>query len=125
MFHQPYYSQSQQQTSFYPNHGQNQYFMPTNSSYFYGPNAIPNQSSQNLNFSRIFEYPSVPSHGFNSMATGNYPYNDITNQQQWKGNMTRNQQAYRRTSAYHFQDKSTFYYMSDPIITHNNRITVK
>lgn len=129
MFHQPFYSQSQQQQQqapFHHNHGQNNYYMPPHSSFYCGSGPVPNQSSQHLNFSRIFEYFPMPSHGFNSMAKGNYAFNDLTHQQQWPPNMMRNQQQqHRRTPAYHFQDKSTYYYMSDPMINNNNRITVK
>ncbi len=31
----------------------------------------------------------------------------------------------RQTPAFHFQDKSTSYYMTDPIITSDDRLTVK
>ncbi|CAF3783981.1 unnamed protein product [Rotaria sp. Silwood1] len=135
MFHQQFYSQSQQQqqqqqTVFHNNHGPNHFYMPNNSSYYHsGP--IPNQSSHHVNFSRIFEYFPMPSHGFTSMGTAPYIFNDITNQQQWKSNMTRNhhyhhhQQQYHRIPAYYFQDKSTYYYMSEPMITSNNRITIQ
>jgi hypothetical protein len=107
MFHQPFYSQSQRQQQ----HGQNNFFMPSyNRS---GPK--PNQSSQNLKISRDFERFNKPSHGFSSMSAGPYQFYDATNQQRWKQNMSR----------FHFQDKSTFYYMSDPIVTPDKRITVK
>ncbi|CAF3113044.1 unnamed protein product [Rotaria sp. Silwood2] len=124
MFHQQFYPQSQQQTSFHNSHGTNHFFMPNNSSY-YRSGPIPNQSSHHVNFSRIFEYFPMPSRGFTSMATGPYFINDLTNQQQWNSNMTRNQQQNHRIPAYYFQDKSTYYYMSEPMITNNNRITIQ
>ena len=123
MYHQPFYSQSQQ-PSFHNNHGPNHFFVPTHaSSYHHGP--TPNQSSHNIKHTRDFDRFSMPPHGFSSMPTGAYPFHDATNQQRWRQNMSRNQNQYRQTPAFHFQDKSTYYYMGDPIINNDNRITVK
>jgi hypothetical protein len=121
MFHQSFYSQSQQRPQFHNNHEHNHFFIPAHSP-FYHRSSRPNRSSQNLNFSRDFEHFPMPPHGFPSIPKVSYPFYDLT---RWRQNMARIQQQYRRTPAFHFQDKSTFYYMSDPIITHDNRITVK
>jgi hypothetical protein len=88
MFHQPFYSQS---------HGQNHCYMPS----YYRSGPKPNQSSQNLKFSRDFGRFHMPSHGFTSMS---HPFYDVTNQQRWKQNTSR----YHQTPVFHFQDKSTF-----------------
>jgi hypothetical protein len=117
MFHQSFYSQSQQRPSFHNNHVPNHFFTPT-----HHRRPKSNRSSQNLNFSRDFEYLSMPTHGFPSILKGSYPFYDLT---RWRQNMAKLQQQYRRTPAFYFQDKSTFYYMSDPIITNDNRITVE
>jgi hypothetical protein len=112
MFHQSFHPQSQ----FHNQRMPNQFYKPTPSSY-YQLGARSNRSSQNLNFSRDFEHCPMPPHGFHSIPKGSYPF--------WRQNMGRFQRQYPRTSAFHFQDQSTFYYMSDPIVTHDNRITVK
>ncbi len=94
---------------------------------FYRSAPAQNRSSHNLNYSREFDPHATPPHGYSSMPSGAYPFYDATNQQRWRQNTTstRAHPQYRRTPAFHFHDKSTYYYMSDPIITHDNRITVK
>jgi hypothetical protein len=99
MFHQPQFSN---------NRVPNNFFMP-------GHSTFPHRTSkanQNLDYSRDFEQFQMPPQGFNSTQ---YPFYHST---RWR-------QQYRRTPAFHFQDKSTFYYMSDPIFTNDHRITVK
>jgi hypothetical protein len=131
MFHQSFYPQSQQQPSpsspplFHNSRQSNHFFMPAHS-YFYRPGPLPNQSGLNLNFSRDFEHFSMPQYGYA------YPFFDTSNQnfnqQRWKYNVPKvqqQQQQNRRTPAFYFQDNSTFYYMSDPIVTNDDRITVK
>jgi hypothetical protein len=132
MFHQSFYPQSQQQPSpsspplFHNSRQSNHFFMPAHS-YFYRPGPLPNQSGLNLNFSRDFEHFSMPQYGYA------YPFFDTSNQnfnqQRWKYNIPKGQQQQqqqnRRTPAFYFQDNSTFYYMSDPIVTNDDRITVK
>jgi hypothetical protein len=129
MFQQPYYSQQQ---GFSNNHrGSTNFYMPSHPFYYRSNGPIHNQSTHNLNFTHDFERFSTshPHHGFASMPTGSYPYFDYNNQnfdqQRWRQNMARTQQQHRRTPAFHFQDKSTSYYMTDPIITNDDRITVK
>ena len=96
--------------------------------YYYPPAAgpLPNQSSVNLNFTRDFDRPaftSIPS-------AGGYPVYDSTNQRydqsyRWRPPFYRNvQQRFHPMPALHFQDQSTFYYMSDPIYT-DDRITIQ
>ncbi|CAF1449846.1 unnamed protein product [Rotaria magnacalcarata] len=131
MFHQPFYPSPQQATSYHNHHGQNHFYIPTQSSSFYRSGPIPNQSSHHVNLSGTYEYfpsslphgfpsspphgfPSSPAHGFPSMTPGSYAFNHV-----------KSQQYYPRAQAYHFQDKSTYYYMSEPIITSNNRITIR
>lgn len=64
----------------------------------------------------------MPAYGYNSMPKGSYPfYNYI----RWKQQMTRIQQQYRHKPAFYFQDQSTFYYMSDPIYTADNRLSIQ
>lgn len=95
----------------------NKFYKPTHTTFYPFGRPRTNRSSQNLNFSRDFEHFQMPPHGFNSIPKGPYSF--------WRQNINKFQRQYPRTSAFHFQDKSTFYYMSDPIITHDNRITVK
>lgn len=108
MFHQSFFTQSQQRPPFHSNHVPNHSFMPAHST-FYNHN-----SKSNLKLSHDFEHFTMPSYS--------YPFYDLT---RWRQYMAKYQQQYRRTPAFHFQDKSTFYYMSDPIMTNDNRITVK
>jgi hypothetical protein len=121
MFHQSFYSQSQQRPSYNNNHVANHFYVPVHSS-LYQCTPRSNRSRQNFNFTRDFEQFSMTPDGFPSMSKCSYPFFDST---QWRQNMAKIQQQHRRTSAFHFQDKSTFYYMSDPIITNDNRVTVK
>ncbi|CAF3418457.1 unnamed protein product [Rotaria socialis] len=123
MFHQPFYPSPQQATSYHNHQGQNHFYIPTQSPSFYRSGPMPNQSSHHVNFSRTYEYfPSSPLHGFPSpsprgfpsMTPGSYAFNGV-----------KSQEHYPRAQAYHFQDKSTYYYMSEPIITSNNRITIR
>src|SRR5215510_5892757 len=108
MFHYP-----QQQTF------SNNFFTPSHP-FFYRPNGpVLNQSTHNLNRTQDFERFATQNHGFASMPSGGYPFYDYTNQnfdqQRWRQNITRAQQQHRRTPAFHFQDKSTSYFMTDPI----------
>jgi hypothetical protein len=126
MFQQSYYPQQQ---GFSNNRSSMNFFMPSQQ-FFYRPNGpVHNQSTHNLNFTHDFERFPTPQHGFASMPSNGYPYFDYTNQnldqQRWRQNMARTQQQHRRTPAFHFQDKSTSYFMTDPIITNDDRITVE
>ena len=78
------------------------------------PSFQTNRSSQNLNFDRK----QMPSYGYHSVPKGPYPFYGYS---RWKQYMPR----YQQKPAFYFQDKSTFYYMSDPIYTADNRIIVK
>ncbi|CAF1200912.1 unnamed protein product [Adineta steineri] len=132
--HQPYYPS---------NRGSSNFFMP-NHPFYYRPNAPPpNQSTHNLNFTHDFEH-NQPHHGFTSMPSGSYPSYDYTTQnveqQRWRHNVSRaqqqqhqqhqthqqqQQQQRRQTPAFHFQDKSTSYFMTDPIVTNDDRLTIQ
>jgi hypothetical protein len=125
MFHYP------QQQTFANNHPSTNIFM-ANPPFFYHSNGpVLNQSTHNLNFNSDFERFSTPHHGFASMPSGGYPFFDYTNQnfdqQRWRQNLARaqQQQQHRRTPAFHFQDKSTSYFMTEPIVTSDDRITVR
>ena len=116
--------QQQQQPPLHNNRDPHHTYRPGYSS-FYRPSPAQNRSSHNLNFSREFERFPTPPHGYSSMPSGAYPFYDSTNQKQrWRTGSTRIPHQYHRTPAFHFQDKSTYYYMSDPIISNDNRITV-
>jgi hypothetical protein len=127
MFQQSFYPQQQ---GFTNNRSSMNFFMPSHQ-FYYRPNGpVQNQSTHNLNFTRDFErFSTPPQHGFASMPSNGYPYFDYNNQNhdqhRWRHNMTRTQQQHRRTPAFHFQDKSTSYFMTDPIITNDDRITVE
>ncbi len=149
MFHQSYYPHQQHQQQPFPNtHGSTSFFMSSHPFFYRSNGPIPNQSTHNLNFTHDFEHYPMPHHGFTSMPTASYPFYDYTNQtyeQRWRQNMARAQQQHqpthqpqhppppqqpqpqppRQTPAFHFQDKSTSYYMTDPIITSDDRLTVK
>ena len=128
MFHQAFHPQQPQG---FPNQqGASQAnFMPGHS-YYYPPGPIPTHSSQNLNFTRDFDRFPMPNQAFPSMPSGAHPFYDATNQnfdqQRWRSYMANGHQQQRvhQMPAFHFQDKSTFYYMSDPIYTVDDRITV-
>jgi hypothetical protein len=128
MFHYP--QQQQQQQNFSNNRPSTNYFMPTHPFFYRSNGPIPNQSTHNLNFTHDFDRFSTQHHGFASIPSGGQPFFDYTNQnfdqQRWRQNMARaqQQQQHRRTPAFHFQDKSTSYFMTDPIITSDDRITV-
>ncbi|CAF4937073.1 unnamed protein product, partial [Rotaria socialis] len=68
----------------------------------------------------------MPRHGFASIPPGRNQFFDFNTlnceqQQRWRQNMTRTQQQkHRRTPAFHFQDKATSYFMTDPIKTSDN-----
>lgn len=102
-----------QQTFYGSTQGLSNHFMPTNS-YFYRAGPIPAASNHHLNFTRDFDcFPSMPS--------GARPYYDA--HKRWKAPFTRLHT--NQTQAFHFQDKSTFYFMSEPIRTSDDRIVVR
>jgi hypothetical protein len=127
MFHQQFYPHQQHQQNFPNNRGSTNFFMPSYP-YYYRPNGpVPNHSAHNLNFTHDFERFSMP--------PGSYPYYDVNNQtfdqqqqqqqQRWRQNIPpRGQAQHRRPPAFHFQDKSTSYFMTDPILTSDERLTV-
>ena len=122
MLHQPFYFQAyQKQRLFHNSHESNYFFLSPHSSFYYS-NSIANQSICRLNFSRILQYLPMSSYPFTSMTRDTYLFNNLTNQ--WKQNMIRNLQQNYRTPIYYFHDKSAHYYMSNPIITNNNRLSV-
>ncbi|CAF0811218.1 unnamed protein product [Rotaria sordida] len=133
MFQQPFYPH---QPGFPNNRGPTNHFMPSRP-FFYRPNgSVINQSTHNFNFTRDFERFPMPHHGFTSVPSGNYPpFYDFNNQQfeqqRWRQNMARpsqqqqQQQQHRRTPAFHFQDQSTSYFMTDPIVTNDDRLTIQ
>ncbi|CAF0913968.1 unnamed protein product [Rotaria sp. Silwood1] len=130
MFQQPFYPRQQ---AFPNNRGPTNHFMPSRP-FVYRPNGpILNQSTHNFNFTRDFERFPMFNHGFTSIPTGNHPFCDPSNQQfeqqRWRQNTPRaqqqQQQQNRRASAFHFRDKSTSYFMTDPIITKDDRITIQ
>jgi hypothetical protein len=135
MFHPSFFSQQahQQQNGFAHLRPAMNFCNPS-AGFFFRPRApSTNQSTHNLNFNRDFERFPTPPHGFASMPSSGYPFFDYTNQQhrdpqrqRWRQNIKRanQQQQHRRTPAFHFQDKSTSYYMTDPIRTSDDRITV-
>ena len=111
--------------------------------FFYRPPPATsfNRSTHNLNFTRDFERFPQASHGFTSMpAGGRMPFRffDLNKQQtpmdhqrqhsQWRQNMARmqqqQQQKQRHAPAFHFQDQSTSYFMTEPIRTSDDRIAV-
>lgn len=97
--------------------------------FVYRPNGpILNHSTHHLNFPPDFERFSAPPHGSSTMPSSGHPFFDYTNQNfdptRRRANAPRTQQQHRRTPAFHFQDKSTSYFMTDPIITSDDRITV-
>ena len=127
MYHQAFYPQAQ---GFSNQHGPNHAnFMPSHS-YYYPPGPIPTHSSHNLNFTRDFDRHPTANPAFTSMPSGAHPFYDATNQhfdqQRWRPYTAKGhqQQRFHQMPAFHFQDKSTFYYMSDPMYTADDRITV-
>lgn len=127
MYHQAFYPQAQ---GFSNHHGPNQAnFMPSHS-YYYPPGPIPTHSGHNLNFTRDFDRYPTANPAFTSMPAGAHPFYDATNQhfeqQRWRPPTAKGhqQQRFHQMPAFHFQDKSTFYYMSDPMYTVDDRITV-
>jgi len=131
---------------FYP-----QQFINPSQGFFQQPSAAPtfNRSTHNLNFTHDFDRFQMPAHGFTSMPAGggmpfrifdfnkqNQPRMDPQRQhhhhqqqqQRWRQNMGRmphqHQQKHRRTPAFHFQDHSTSYFMTEPIRTSDDRIAV-
>ncbi len=130
MFQQSFYPQQQ---GFSNHRGSTNFFIPSHP-FFYRPTGpVHNQSTHNLNFTHDFErFQTPPHHGFASIPSDSYPFFNYPNQnfdqQRWRPNMgrtQRQQQQHRRTPAFHFQDKSTSYFMTDPIVTSDDRITVK
>ncbi|CAF2523271.1 unnamed protein product [Rotaria sp. Silwood2] len=129
MFQPPFYPH--QQT--FPNRrGATNHFGPSRSGFYRLNDPVLNQSTHNFNFTRDFERFPMSHHGFTSIPTDSYPAYDINNQhfeqQRWRHNMTRpqqQQQQHRRTPAFHFRDRSTSYFMTDPIITNDDRITIQ
>ena len=126
MFQQPFYPQQQ------PTFSNPRGFVPSQPFFYRGNGPVPNQSTHNLNFTHDFDRFSAPHHGFTSVPPGGYPFFDYTNpnfdQQRWRQNLPRaqqQQQQHRRTPAFHFQDKSTSYFMTDPIKTNDDRIAVR
>jgi hypothetical protein len=129
MFHQQFYPhqqhqqpppQHQHQQNFPNNRGSTNFFVPSYP-YYYRPNGpVLNHSAHNLNFTHDFERFSMP--------PGGYPYFDANNQnfeqQRWRQNVPRGQPQNRRPPAFQFQDKSTSYFMTDPILTSDERLTV-
>jgi hypothetical protein len=131
MFHRPFYPQQQEQQNFHNGRGPTNFFMPSQPFFYRSGGPVLNQSTHNLDFTRDFERFSTPHHVFTSIPSNGYSYFDLNNpnleQQRWRQNMARSQQQqqkHRRTPAFHFQDKSTSYYMTDPIKTSDDRITV-
>lgn len=120
MFHHHVFYPQQQQQQPSANHR----VFPPNQPFFYRPNGpIPNHSTHNLNFTHDFERFPGSNHGFTTMPSGGYSFFD--QQQRWRPNVARRQQVHhRRTPAFHFQDKSTSYFMTDPIKTSDDRIAV-
>ena len=112
MFHQSFYPRSQ-----FHNHRMANQFYKTGRAAFYPSGVRNNRSSQNLNFTRDFEAFSMPTHAFTSIPKGPQRF--------WQTNHGRYPRQYPRAPVFHFQDKSTFYYMSDPIMTPDHRITVR
>ncbi|CAM4741588.1 unnamed protein product [Rotaria magnacalcarata] len=131
MFQHPFYPHQQNQQTFPNNRGPTNHFMPTRPMFFRSSGHTTNQSTHNLNFNRDFERFSMPRHGFTSIPPGRNQFFDFNTlnfeqQQRWRQNTTRTQQQkHRRTPAFHFQDKATSYFMTDPIKTSDNRITIQ
>lgn len=122
MFHYP-------QPQFTANNRPASHFFIPGQPFAYRANGpIPTHSTHRLNFPPDFDRFSAPPHGFTTMPSGGHPFFDYTNQNfeqaRWRQNMARTQQQHRRTPAFHFQDKSTSYFMTDPIVTSDDRITV-
>ena len=113
MFHQSFYPSSK-----FHNHRMANQFYKRGRATFYPSNVHNNRSSQNLNFTRDFDGVfTMPTHAFTSMPNGGP-------QRFWRAPIGRYPRQYPRAPVFHFQDKSTFYYMSDPILTPDHRITV-
>lgn len=134
MFHPGFHPQAQQQPAgFHSMRNSMNFFHPSHSFFFRSPIPNVNQSTQNLNISRDFERLRGQHHGFTSIPSGgSQRFFDFTKQkhfdqqrQRWRMNATRAQAPQqRRMHAFHFQDKATSYFMSDPIRTSDDRITV-
>lgn len=126
MFQQPFYPPQQ---SFSNVRASTNSFVPPRNFFYRAPGPVINQSAHNLSFSHDFERFSMPHHGFTSIPSNRYPTFDLPqqhfDQQRWRQNMAQTQKQHRRTPAFHFQDKSTSYFMTEPIITSDDRITVK
>lgn len=118
MFHQQvFYPQQQQHHHQPPLSSANQRVYPPNQQFFYRANG-PILTHSIHDFER---FPSS-NHGFTTMPSGGYPFFE---QQRWRPNIPRAQQVnHRQTPAFHFQDKSTSYFMTDPIKTSDDRIAV-
>lgn len=127
MFQQAFYPSQQNQQTFNNNRSSTNQFMPTRPMFF-----RVNQSTHNLNFTHDFDRFSTPHPGFNSVPSGANQFFDFNTlnfeqQQRWRqtmGQQQQQQQKHRRTPAFHFQDNSTSYFMTDPIRTSDNRIAV-
>ena len=142
MFHPSFYPQaSPQSAGFNPMN----FFHPSQA-FFHRSSAAPtfNRSSHNLNMTHDFERFQMPVHGFTSIPAGgsmpfrvfdfnkpnSSPIDPQRHHQRWRQNMRRTpqqqqQQKQRRTPAFHFQDHSTSYFMTEPIRTSDDRIAVK
>ena len=66
----------------------------------------------------------MPAYGYNSTPKGSYQFYDFLRWKQQMNRIQQQQQHFQRKPAFYFQDQSTFYYMSDPIYTADNRLTV-
>ena len=123
MFHQQFYPHQQHpQQNFPHNRTSTNFFMPSYP-YYYRPNGpVPNQSAHNLNFTHDFERFSMPPNGYAFYDMNNQTFDQ---QQRWRQHIPpRGHPQYRRPPAFHFQDKSTSYFMTDPILTSDDRLTV-
>ena len=129
MFQQPFYPHQQTRQNFSHNRGPTNAFMSSRIMFYPTNDLVVNRSTHNLNLTHDFERFSMPRSGFTSIPAGGYPFFNMTNrnfeQQRYRQNATRVQeQRHRRTPAFQFQDKSTSYFMTNPVITNDDRIAV-